>query len=260
TGPAWNLNSRSARLHRLDRGDSLWAFTRRLDGAYALAAELVVRAKVCNHPGHPYGPYGVWGDHDRSRYFDVTASPAVETVVRALSVRPKTLILGRSFQGPGAIRLLTATDHAQLVVFADTLPLYTPLHGLDDHLLEQASIAPRPRWPALISDVIPPRRRATLQAAYSRSRVHVLALRQRYAGRCQVCGWRAPADFEVCEGHHVHWLSRGGQDDTKNMVLLCPNHHRLVHAADAPLDFSVPTPRFLFSNLPNAPLQLNSHL
>ena len=83
------------------------------------------------------------------------------------------------------------------------------------------------------------RRKWPLREATPRSRAHVEALRRMYRGRCQLCGWesRTAHAVDVCEGHHLQWLSRGGGDATDNMVLLCPNHHRLVHALDAPLDF-----------------------
>jgi hypothetical protein len=33
-------------------------------------------------------------------------------------------------------------------------------------------------------------------------------------------------------------LSRGGADDIRNMVLVCPNHHSVIHKLDASLDYS----------------------
>jgi 5-methylcytosine-specific restriction enzyme A len=50
-GAGYHLNQASPVLHGVDLGDSLWAFTRRPDGAYVLAAELVVKAKTLNRPG-----------------------------------------------------------------------------------------------------------------------------------------------------------------------------------------------------------------
>lgn len=40
------------------------------------------------------------------------------------------------------------------------------------------------------------------------------------------------------QGHHVRWLSRGGNDALANMVLICQNHHRAIHRIDAPFDFA----------------------
>lgn len=41
--------------------------------------------------------------------------------------------------------------------------------------------------------------------------------------KCQLCGWdRAPND--LC---HVVDRADGGSDDPSNLILLCPNHHRL---------------------------------
>ncbi|MCU0271159.1 MAG: HNH endonuclease, partial [Acidimicrobiales bacterium] len=31
-------------------------------------------------------------------------------------------------------------------------------------------------------------------------------------------------------GHHIEHWARGGSTDLQNLVLLCPHHHRLVHA------------------------------
>ena len=50
-GAGYNLNQSNALLHEIERGESLWAFTRRKDGAYVLAAELVARGKTLNPMG-----------------------------------------------------------------------------------------------------------------------------------------------------------------------------------------------------------------
>jgi hypothetical protein len=58
----FHLNQASPLLHQIGIGNSLWAFTRRSDHRYALAAELVISAKTMNPHGFRYGPYRVWGD------------------------------------------------------------------------------------------------------------------------------------------------------------------------------------------------------
>ena len=75
--------------------------------------------------------------------------------------------------------------------------------------------------------------------APTRSRQLVNELQELYEGRCQVCLWdpRVVYSEELCHGHHIQWLSRGGADDLKNMLLVCPNHHAAIHQCDAPLDW-----------------------
>jgi hypothetical protein len=43
---------------------------------------------------------------------------------------------------------------------------------------------------------------------------------------------------KICHAHHIQWLSRGGKDRLKNLVLVCPNHHAAIHQVDAPFDFA----------------------
>jgi 5-methylcytosine-specific restriction protein A len=97
------------------------------------------------------------------------------------------------------------------------------------------------------------------QTAPARSRKNVEALQERYAGRCQLCGWEPVKLYEqpLCQGHHLHWLSRGGEDEIENMVLLCPSHHVAVHRGNAPFDYAGLA--FVFPNH-REPLQHNHHL
>lgn len=64
-GVAYHLNQANPLLHEVELGDSLWAFTRRRDGVYVLAAELVASAKTLNPKGYRYGPYRLWCDLPR---------------------------------------------------------------------------------------------------------------------------------------------------------------------------------------------------
>lgn len=244
-GAGFHLNQASARLHDVDLGDSLWAFTRARDGRYALAAELLVRAKTKNPAGFRYGGYRLWGDLGRSRYFDVERQPQVEQVLRALSLRPKDGPLGRSFQGLAAVRAITADDHAMLAAASADIPLEPRARLLPEERLEAAALLGSPtHLHTLVHDEAPgiaeERRQYLFGVVVRRASRLALELRAMYAGRCQHCEW-SPRDLygtELCEGHHMHWLSRGGPDDVGNLALLCPNHHRAVHRCDAPFDFA----------------------
>jgi hypothetical protein len=97
-GVGFHLNQANPLLHQIGIEESLWAFTRKTDGRYALAAELVVSAKTMNPRGVRYGPYRVWGDRRRSRYFGVGDQPDVSTLIRSLTLEARAKVLGRSFK------------------------------------------------------------------------------------------------------------------------------------------------------------------
>ena len=59
-GAGYHLNQNNQIMHRIEIGDSLWAFTRNREGRYVLSAELVIKAKTMNPPNFRYGRYRVW--------------------------------------------------------------------------------------------------------------------------------------------------------------------------------------------------------
>jgi predicted HNH restriction endonuclease len=102
--------------------------------------------------------------------------------------------------------------------------------------------------------------RQQLLRGFARNRELAAELRERYLGRCQLCAFDPSAVYGagVCEGHHIQYLSRGGEDHLQNLVLLCPNHHAVVHATEAAFDFA--DLRYVFPNNRREPLALNTHL
>jgi hypothetical protein len=262
-GAGYHLNQASPTLHRIDIGDSLWAFTRAKDKRYVLAAELVVKAKTFNPPSFRYGRHRVWGHLARSRYFRVDGAPSVEHVVRQLSITARGPVLGRAFQGAAAVRVISLHDHQVLAAFAENLPLEPRARILPEERLEAAMLLGAQEVEQLVAGERPglaERRRTYLFAkAPARNRRHVDELRRLCRGRCQACGWDPPSRYseELCEGHHLQWLSRGGEDELSNLALVCPNHHRAVHGCDAPFDFR----RMAFDfGTRQEMLKLNEHL
>lgn len=263
-GAGYHLNQATSRLHQIDLGDSLWAFTRAKCGSYALAAELIVRAKTRNPPGFRYGSYRIWGDLRWSRYFRVEDAPDIERVIRHLSRRIESEVLGRAFQGHAAVRLLTAEDHQVLRAAARDLPLEPRARLFPEELLEAALIHANPIAVADLLQaeavgVTEQRRDYLYRQAPARNPRLVRELQEQYSGQCQLCGWDPRSGYGefLCHGHHVHWLSRGGEDSLENLVLVCPNHHAAIHRADAPLDFA--DGAFVF-RAHREPLLLNRHL
>lgn len=244
-GAGYHLNQANPLLHRIDVGDSLWAFTRTSKGDYVLAAELVVRAKTQNPPNFRYGRYRVWGDLCKSRYFKVEGQPQAEQIIRSLSCKTDALVLGRAFQGYAAVRIITAEDHRLLSAAAKYLPLESRARILPEEQLEAALLMDdEEAVKSLIrkedTGIAEQRSEYLFRQVPTRNRQFIKDLQELYDGKCQICLWNPKSIYgeNLCQGHHVHWLSRGGDDSKANMVLICPNHHAAVHKCDAPLDHS----------------------
>lgn len=50
-------------------------------------------------------------------------------------------------------------------------------------------------------------------------------LNKQHKHTCQLCGWNKT----ICDIHHKIPLHRGGKNIEENLVLVCPNCHRLIH-------------------------------
>lgn len=43
---------------------------------------------------------------------------------------------------------------------------------------------------------------------------------------CQICGWQEAAR----DVHHIKSVVKGGTNEISNLIVLCPNHHRMIHS------------------------------
>lgn len=257
-------------------GQHLWAFTRNGVGRYVLAADLVVTHAVHNPPGSRYGRYRVYGDQVASRYFAIETLPDAEALIRPMA-KVRTAALGQSFQGPGAVRPITEEDHQILAAFSKDFAREPLIHGPERHPGGYPIPVPKPitlgepgvELPSVAAPVgvvdlptptmSPERRAYLLRKIHARDRALVEQLQALYGGRCQLCEWAPELRYghRVCDGHHIHWLSQGGTDSLDNMMLVCPNHHRAIHATEAQLDFRGMEMVFRSHR---EPLRLNEHL
>jgi hypothetical protein len=220
-------------------------FSEASDKSYVLAAELVIRAKTINPPNFRYGRYRLWGDLKKSRYFKVEGQPKVDQVIRSLSCRVNADVIGRAFQGHAAVRLITSDDYRILSAAAKSLPLeprarILPEEQLEANLLLGNEDAVRSFIQEETAGIAQQRREYLFRQAPTRNKTLVRDLQRLYDGKCQVCLWNPRGTYgeSLCHGHHIQWLSRGGEDSKENMVLICPNHHAAIHGCDAPLDYS----------------------
>lgn len=263
-GFGYHLNQNSPALAGLTRGETVWAFTRDRLGRYVLAAAIVVKAVTRNAPNYRYGAHRVWGDLERSRYFDIDVGPGAEELIRHLRITVRADILAQSFQGHSAVKPLTAADHLLLAEFARDLPVLQRVRIYPEDEFEARLLLGSGARGAVVRESPAEygvRSRYLFETVdVTRGRRHVERLQEMYSGRCQLCRFdpRDRYGRNLCHGHHIHWLSRGGEDALENLVLICPNHHAAVHQDDAAFDYADLT--FRFSNDLAERLQLNHHL
>lgn len=263
-GFGYHLNQNSPALREISQGETVWAFTRNRLGHYVLAAALIVKAITRNPARYRYGAHRVWGDLERTRYFDIDIGPGAEELIRHLGITTNATILAQSFQGHQAVRPIVEADHRLLEVFARDLPVLERVRIYPEEEFEARLLLGPAARDAVVRE---PAAEYGLRSRYLyetvsvvRARRHVEQLQQLYLGRCQVCSFdpRDRYGRNLCHGHHIQWLSRGGEDTLDNLVLICPNHHVAVHQDDAVFDYADLT--FRFSNGLAEALKLNEHL
>jgi hypothetical protein len=271
-GAGFNFNSRQSRLHSaIDIGETLWLFTATRNPLRCfLVGKLVLRSKTINSPTFKYGAYRVWGDLERSRYF--LLDPAARSneafdLLRALPLDSGSLedcTRTTLVQACQTMRGVTPEGNRLLNTFARRLSDEPRAREVaDEYDLERGLLAGGAELRDVIASEhlgVSEERRRELLGLTPRSRRLVASLHDMYAGRCQLCGFDSPLVYGVpsAESHHIVYLSRGGIDHLSNMVLLCPNHHTVVHKTDATFDHG--RLAFLFANGRLEPLCMNTHL
>lgn len=85
-------------------------------------------------------------------------------------------------------------------------------------------------------------------------------LKEYYNYRCQICGQRHYDTYNVhiIEAHHIIPFVISIDNSISNLIILCPNHHRLVHAAKAEFDRNEKI--FIYKNGHIDKLTINDHL
>jgi hypothetical protein len=121
-----SLEQNSESFARAQPGTTLWAFTRRSDDRYVLAAHLVVR-RVVDQAGrtYRYGRYSVDPLPGSTVMYDVSAGDDVEPLIRTL-VRAEAATLGNSFVGNAAVREIDTVADGALAAFAQRQAVLAP--------------------------------------------------------------------------------------------------------------------------------------
>jgi 5-methylcytosine-specific restriction endonuclease McrA len=85
-------------------------------------------------------------------------------------------------------------------------------------------------------------------------------LKKLYNFKCQICGndFKEKFGISYAEPHHIIPFSQVKEDDPKNIVVVCPNHHRMIEITKAEFDYE--NKKFTYSNGLEESLVLNKHL
>ncbi|HPG92137.1 MAG TPA: hypothetical protein PK675_01860 [Clostridia bacterium] len=85
-------------------------------------------------------------------------------------------------------------------------------------------------------------------------------LKQYYNYRCQICGQRHYDIYNVniTEAHHIDPFITSHDNSISNLIILCPNHHRLMHIAKP--EFKRSEKLFIYNNGFTEQLTINDHL
>ena len=59
-----------------------------------------------------------------------------------------------------------------------------------------------------------------------------------YGYRCQICGKLIgePYGSHVAEAHHIDYFVKSLNNDASNQIIVCPNHHTIIHDVDPVFD------------------------
>ncbi len=81
-----------------------------------------------------------------------------------------------------------------------------------------------------------------------------------YQYKCQICGNNFGDKYngEIVEAHHILSFTKTFNNNYNNIMIICPNHHRLIHKVKPTFDKNNLT--FLFKNGVREKLKLNMHL
>ena len=86
------------------------------------------------------------------------------------------------------------------------------------------------------------------------------SLKLLYGYRCQICGQYIgePYGSTLIHAHHIDYFSRSMNNDASNIMIVCPNHHGIIH--DRNPVFNVRDKTYKYPNGYVEGLALNKHL
>jgi len=81
-----------------------------------------------------------------------------------------------------------------------------------------------------------------------------------YGYRCQLCGKLIGEEYgsHIAEAHHIDYFVKSLNNDANNQMIVCPNHHSIIH--DANPEFDRKRLLYVYKNGLEQRLVINKHL
>lgn len=85
-------------------------------------------------------------------------------------------------------------------------------------------------------------------------------LKEVYGYRCQICGQHIgePYGSHLIHAHHIHYFVHSLNNNANNIMIVCPNHHAIIHDLNPTFDFT--QRQFHYPNGYVEGLAINLHL
>ena len=85
-------------------------------------------------------------------------------------------------------------------------------------------------------------------------------LKRLYRYRCQICGKIIGESYgsHVAEAHHIDYFVKSLNNDASNQIIVCPNHHSIIHDVDP--EFDRRRLLYVYANGFEEKLMINKHL
>ena len=81
-----------------------------------------------------------------------------------------------------------------------------------------------------------------------------------YEYHCQICGRHIGEEYgsQIVEAHHIEYFIHSLNNDSQNLIIVCPNHHSIIHDTNAVFNRSKLL--YLYPNGKQEGFALNRHL
>ncbi|HZH32308.1 MAG TPA: HNH endonuclease [Pyrinomonadaceae bacterium] len=182
-----------------------------------------------------------WPNEGRIWNWIIYCSATIPTIPFSL----ENLNLSRSYDGQDNARYIAPEDERQIMQFIQWSLAENP--ELEKQIVPNIELSKQFGQESTLSAIfnhdrialLRPRSRKVVSVNRPyRNRALADSLKSYYNYHCQICNYNFQSRYgvQVADTHHIHYLSNGGPDISGNIIVVCPNHHSIIHATNARFD------------------------